>query len=81
MREDERTIKSCAMSNDRQYNEIDEVSAKIELHGIIRHLSRQMTLNTCEMQSESEMTNEIDIAPSNEEETSHNKLPTEQKML
>ena len=54
---------------------IDEVPDKIDLHGIIGRLNKQMTLNTCEMQSESEMSNETDIAPSNEEETSCDEYP------
>ena len=52
MREDKRNIKSYAISKDGKHSETDEVPDKIELHGIIGRLSRQMTLNVHGMKSE-----------------------------
>ena len=55
------------MSEKVKHSEIDEVPDKIDLCGIAGRLNKQMTLNTHGKQSESEMSNETHVEPSNEE--------------
>ena len=75
-REDNRNTKSHETLHNEKHSEIDEVPDKIDFHGNIGRLIRQMALNACGIQSGSEMTNETEIAPSYEEEVSHNQCQT-----
>ena len=65
MQEDKRNKTSNAMSDDGKFSKIDKVPDKIEFHGIIGCLNRQMTLNTFGIQSESEIMSKIKIETSN----------------
>ena len=74
MREDERSAKSHAISENGKHSEIDEVPEEIELNGIIGRLSKK-TLNVHRMQPKSKRSNETEVKLPNEEEMSGKKSP------